>query len=245
MKWLISGMLLLLVTVTSCTKTTSLKPLLATQSDPSGPEYFPMSDYMGTLSQNNAAPEWYFQYTGTWNWSGSTEEPPQLTGLEYGYTFRSSTAGRIVAAALYLPSGGYFHEIYLWDSATQEILEQQRISCSPGEYLYQTLLSPVHIKPNHAYIISATNYVEGVGLQQGDPGQYLFMNLGIYEDGALETSSWFPATDGPITIEGWNFLQTGPVKLATQPFPGGVQYNGNGIATTFQGFVDVQFIQGS
>ncbi len=243
MKWLISGWFLLLVTVTSCSKTTSLKPLPPTQSDPSGPEYFPMSDYMGTLSQNNGAPEWYAQFSGILNWQG--DETTKLAGIEYGYTFRSSAAGRIVAIGLYLPSGGYYHEVQLWDSATQEVLAQQRIPCEDGEYIYSTLTTPVHIKPHHGYIVTATNYVEGVGLQSGNPGEAIFMNQGIYADGALEAFPWFPAQDGPITIEGWNYLQTDTVKLATQPFPGGIQYNGTDVITTFQGFVDVQFIQGS
>lgn len=212
-----------------------MEAVSAVSVDIKSAKFYPMNDYFATLTTNVNAPQWYEEFTGNFYYPGTMD----FTGAEMGYLFRSSVRGKVISMGINLPNSGYNHRITIWDSVTSEALGSVIIQSVGSTWIYADLKAPVTIKANQSYIVTVNTAVKGIEINQYTPAETVFILDGIFVTGGFPLT-FFPATDGPITIESPVWFPYGIDHPRPLFYPGsGIQ--GNVAAGGFQGFCDIGF----
>jgi hypothetical protein len=137
---------------------------------------------------------------------------------EIGAKFYSSDSGVITKLGLRSPIVNKAFAVSLWDVATETLIVTDSITVTDSAQFAYASITPVHVSPNKAYIISYNNTVGGVALD--------------YNVSQSKTTGGvqFPFADGDIT-----FVSEDELSTSTSVYPTN-EYTNSFLAT-----VDVVF----
>lgn len=153
---------------------------------------------------------------------------------EVGYAFRSAKKGKIYAMGIRMPQAGEDFTVTLWDSASQQIIKQKRITnYSSNSFSYIDLSSSsvneeVDIVAGKTYVITVntSSLTAGAGNRQW----YMMSKTGVNSD-------FLPVIKGNIQIrEGMYSSNASPIPV----FPDKTNFTVFGLHLLF-GLTDIGF----